>query len=257
MFSYFTELNRKRPPPDDLDFVSFTTSALVHAGDDRSATEGLESLPHIARSVRGFIGDLPYCVGPSAIGMRDNPYGAATMANPNNLRQAMNRNDPRQRGLLGAAWNLAYFAHFARGGAQAIALGGAVGPFGLLHTPAPYPQPWFDHHGGLFPVFHVLRGLARLKGRPLRRVAISAPREIQAIAASGEGGEEIWLANLMGEARRVSLHPRATSGRIAILDANSFVAATKSPDALELLAKPMTGSEIELDAYAVARIQLS
>jgi D-apionolactonase len=137
MFSYFTELNRKRPPLDDLDFVSFTTSALVHAGDDRSATEGLESLPHIARSVRGFIGDLPYCVGPSAIGMRDNPYGAATMANPNNLRQAMNRNDPRQRGLLGAAWNLAYFAHFARGGAQAIALGGAVGPFGLLHTPAP------------------------------------------------------------------------------------------------------------------------
>ena len=90
-------------------------------------------------------------------------------------------------------------------------------------------QPWFDQHGGLFPVFHVLRGLARLNGRRMRRVDISAPREIQAIAASGEGGDEIWLANLMGEARRVSLHARSTAGRIAFLDADSFVATTKSP----------------------------
>jgi len=256
MFSYFTELNRKRPPLEDLDFVSFTTSALVHAGDDRSVTEGLESLPHIAKSVRAFIGDRPYAVGPSAIGMRDNPYGEAPMTNPNNIRQAMNGSDPRQRGLLGAAWNLAYFAHFARGGAEAIALGGGVGPFGLVYDQAPYPQPWFDQHGGLFPVFHVLRGLARLKGCRLRRVNVSAPREIQAIAASRESGEEIWLANLMGEARRVNLHARSTAGRISVLDAASFVTATKSPDAMDRLAKPLKEFEIELDAYAVARIQL-
>ncbi len=123
MFSYFTELNRKRPPLAELDFVSFTTSALVHAGDDRSVTETLESLPHIARSMRAIVGGKPYAVGPSAIGMRDNPYGQTTMPNPDNIRQAMNRNDPRQRGLLGAAWSLGYFAHFAAGGARQIALG--------------------------------------------------------------------------------------------------------------------------------------
>jgi D-apionolactonase len=257
MFSYFTELNRKRPPVDKLDFVSFTTSALVHAGDDRSVTEGLESLPHIARSVRAFIGDRPYAVGPSAIGMRDNPYGEAPMANPNNIRQAMNRNDPRQRGLLGAAWNLAYFAHFARGGAEAIALGGAVGPFGLLHAPAPYPQPWFDQRGGLFPVFHVLRGLARLNGLRLLRVDISAPREIQAVAVSWDGGEEIWLANLMGEPRRVSLQARSTAGRISRLDADGFLVAAEDADALNRLAKPLASPDIELDAYAVARVQFS
>ena len=165
MFSYFTELNRKRPPLAELDFVSFTTSALVHAGDDRSVAETLESLPHIARSVRAIVGGKPYAVGPSAIGMRDNPYGQTTTPNPDNVRQAMNRNDPRQRGLLGAAWSLGYFAHFAAGGARQIALGGAVGPFGLLHAPADFPQPWFDKAGGLFPVYHVLRGLARAQGR--------------------------------------------------------------------------------------------
>jgi D-apionolactonase len=140
--------------------------------------------------------------------------------------------------------------------AEAIALGGGVGPFGLVYDQAPHPQPWFGQHGGLFPVFHVLRGLARLKGCRLRRVNISVPREIQAIAASRNTGEEIWLANLMGEARRVSLHAGSAAGRISVLDADSFVTATKSPDALDRLVKPLKDFEIELDAYAVARIQL-
>ena len=250
MFSYFTELNRKRPPLAELDFVSFTTSALVHAGDDRSVTETLESLPHIARSVRAIVGGKPYAVGPSAIGMRDNPYGQTTMPNPDNIRQAMNRNDPRQRGLIGAAWSLGYFAHFAAGGARRIALGGMAGPFGLLHAPADFPQPWFDQAGGLFPVYHVVRGCARLKGAPMRVVKISAPREVQGFAAANE----LWLGNLMGEPRRVNLKGSGV-GRLAVLDAESFVAASEHPDALDRLERPFSADEFELDAYAVARLR--
>jgi D-apionolactonase len=252
MFSYFTELNRKRPPLAELDFVSFTTSALVHAGDDRSVAEGLESLPHVARSVRAIVGARPYAVGPSAIGMRDNPYGQSTMPNSGNMRQAMNRNDPRQRGLLGAAWNLAYFSHFAGGGARQIALGGAVGPFGLLHASADYPQPWFDEAGGLFPVYHIARGLARLRGAPMRALDISAPRKIQGFAAANE----LWLCNLTGEPLWAKLGA-ATSGRLARLDADSFVSATQDIDALDHLDRPFEGDEIELDAHAVARLRLA
>jgi len=251
MFSYFTELNRKRPPLAELDFVSFTTSALVHAGDDRSVAEGLESLPHIARSARAIVGDKAYAVGPSAIGMRDNPYGQATAANPDNIRQAMNRNDPRQRGLLGAAWNLAYFAHFARGGAREIALGGAVGPFGLLHTPADYPQPGFDGVSRFFPVYHVVRGLSRLKDQPMRAVEISAPREMQAFAAANE----LWLANLMAEPRRIRLGAEL-AGRLARLDAETFVTASGEADALDRLEHSFKGDELELDAYAVVRLRI-
>ena len=252
MFSYFTELNRKRPPLAELDFVSFTTSALVHAGDDRSVAEGLESLPHIARSARAIVAGKPYAVGPSAIGMRDNPYGQATAPNPGNIRQAMNRNDPRQRGLLGAAWNLAYFAHFARGGAGEIALGGAVGPFGLLRTPADYPQPGFDGDGGFFPVYHVVRGLARLKGQPMRALEISAPREAQAFAVA----QELWLANLTREVRQVKLGVPIT-GRLARLDARSFGAASRGADAFDRLEQAFDGGEIELDAFAVVRLRVA
>jgi hypothetical protein len=188
--------------------------------------------------------------------MRDNPYGEAPMANPGNIRQAMNRNDPRQRGLLGAAWSLGHYAHFAYGGAEAIALGGAVGPFGIAHAPASFPQPWFDDHGGLFPAFHTMRGLARLGGATLRRVEISAPREMQALAVRTRSGQhEMWLANLTGEPRRVSLDPVIASGELAVLDAESFVAAAETPSMMDRMSKRGAGGEIELDAYAVARLR--
>ena len=44
--------------------------------------KSLESLPHIAKSVRPIAGEKPWAAGPSAIGMRLNPYGAAPMENP-------------------------------------------------------------------------------------------------------------------------------------------------------------------------------
>ncbi|MEM8950112.1 MAG: hypothetical protein AAGC99_12350, partial [Pseudomonadota bacterium] len=76
MFSFFTELNRKRPPFEALDFVCHSSCPIVHASDDITAMENLEALPHIIKSVRAFAGDLPYRVGPGTIGARDNPYGA-------------------------------------------------------------------------------------------------------------------------------------------------------------------------------------
>src|SRR3546814_3439871 len=74
MFSYFTELNRKRPPVGLLDFVSHATCPIVHAADDRSVIQTLEAIPHIVRSARAIVGEAPYRLGPSTIGMRQNPY---------------------------------------------------------------------------------------------------------------------------------------------------------------------------------------
>jgi hypothetical protein len=255
MFSYFTELNRKRPPVGLLDLVTFTTSALVHAGDDRSVTESLESLPALVRSVKAFIEGKPFHVGPSAIGMRDNPYGEAPMENPTNIRQAMNRVDPRQRGLLGAAWALGYFAHFARGGASAVTLGGGAGPFGLVHADMPYAQPYFDETGGCYPVFHVFRGLAALAGRRLLDVKSSAQRVVQAIGTIEPGEGEVWLANLTGQEQQVTLWSKA-EGQIAILDEESFAYAASNARAMDVLLKQFDADEIRLRPYSVARLRL-
>jgi hypothetical protein len=256
MMSYFTEINRKRPPAEHADFLTFTNSALVHSGDDRSVTEGLEALPAMARSVGAFGGGKPFAVGPSAIGMRFNPYGAAPQANPRDVRQAMNRNDPRQRGLLGAAWSFAYFAHFARTGAEAIALGGLTGPFGAVHSKQSWPQVWFDgNKGGVFPVFHALRGLARLKGADLLDTAISRPRDVQALAAKRKDGKtELWLANLTGDAVTVDIGSRGKGARAAVLDAERFVRAAGKPELMDRPGARLASQRIELGPYALCRV---
>ncbi len=196
MFSYFTELNRKRPPAGLFDFVGHTICPLVHAGDDLSLTEGLEALPYIIKTTRSFAGDTPYWLFPSAIAMRQNPYGAAPAENPHGGRVAMARQDPRERALIGAAWYAGVLAHAARGGLDAVTLGAVAGPSGVVAA-----------DGGTYPVHAVLKGHAALRGQPVHASRSSAPREVQVAAV----GEDIWLVNLTGEPRRVRIEGRPSA----------------------------------------------
>jgi hypothetical protein len=110
MLTYFTEFNRCPPSPGSDGFATHATSAIVHAADDESVMETLECLPHVFGSARALIGSAGYRLGLVAIGMRSNPYGAATKENPEQVRMAMAHSDPRQRGLFGAAWALGALA---------------------------------------------------------------------------------------------------------------------------------------------------
>jgi len=254
MFSFFTELNRKRPPVALLDFVTFTTVTIFHAGDDRSAMEGLESLAYLAKSVAAFIGDKPYHVGPSAIGLRMNPYGEAPMANPGNIRQAMNGMDPRQRGLFAAAWSVGFVARFAKGGAFALTLGGTVGELGIAYAKADYPQPWFDENGGLYPIYQAIKGLAALRGRPLVDLAISKPRDLQAIAVQRYGDIEVWLANLTDQTETIQLTPKLV-GSLSVLSASEFERATQDFSAMDSLEHAFSNEAVLLPPYAIARLR--
>ncbi|MCE7030623.1 hypothetical protein [Jiella avicenniae] len=254
MFSFFTEFNRKRPPLTDLDLVGFTTSAIVHAGDDRTVFESLEALPYIGLSAKEIAGEKPVTVGPSAIGMRLNPYGEAPMANPKNIRQAMNRNDPRQRGLAGAAFAVGYHAVMAEKGVSAIAFGGTTGAQGVVSADHDWPQPYFEDAGGVFPVYHVERALAGMTGDTYLPVASSDPTRVLATAAKGEAGTEILVANLT--ARRCSIVLPASMEKARILDAEHFDEAAQNPWFFDEL-EPVSGTKIDLDAYGVARLVLS
>ena len=250
MFSYFTELNRKRPPADLLDLVSFTTSSIVHSCDDRSVLEGLETLPSMIRSARTFIGDKPLHVGPSAIGMRMNPYGSGPVDNPDGVRVAMARRDPRQDGLLGAAWVLAYVAHLASEGVTEATLGGGVGEFGLLRTGPNDIQ--VDGRKIYRPMFHVFRGLASLSGTPLADCRPLPYRSVQAIGVRTREGLEMWLANLTGEALRLQLWDDL-SARIARLGLSSFAVAARDPTHMDKTTK-FRGRGLALSPYEVVRL---
>jgi D-apionolactonase len=256
--AYFTELNRKPTPFALLDFVCHTTCAIVHAADDRSVTETIECLPYIVRSGRALFGNRHYRVGPGTIGTRTSPFGSSPPPNPHNGRVTMVRRDPRQRGLLGAAWHLGYAARMCEGGVDSVILGAAVGDYGLVHTPANTPHPWYDVSGGVYPAFHVMRALYAASGAPYRAAEISAPRDVQALGFEAHDGLQLWLANLLPEPRVVSVEGvDLTGARLAMLDAGTFEACARGPDGFEGAEAIHRGGALTLEPFAVARLRLS
>nr|WP_194246407.1 hypothetical protein [Martelella limonii] len=180
MASFFPELNRKRPPLQHLDFVTHGLSPIVHAADDVSVLETLETVPHIARSARAIIGDRAYRIGPATIAMRQNPYGARTIPNPNWGRVCMADQDPRHFAAFGAAY--------------ALGLATALAPFDVaVWTPAALygPRGLFRDDGMPSPLAWVLQALARCAGK---KVATAAIKDGLARLAF-EGGHE-YTANL-------------------------------------------------------------
>lgn len=257
MHSYFTELNRCRPPVDAIDAVTHSTCPIVHAADDASVMESLEALPWIFESVRALFPGKPYWIGPTAIGMRFNPYGASTMSNPENVRKPMAVLDPRQRGLFNAAWSLGYIARAAAGRVDGLCLSSLAGPNGISWQPMKWRQPWFDDEassGAVFPVYHVIAGLARHAGATLREVRVSAPSVLAAIALDLDGGLEVWLANLTPERRTVTLQGVDSTVRIERLDAQSFRNCCAGPDGMASTATIAASASVTVDSHAVLRI---
>jgi hypothetical protein len=236
VFTGFPEFNRN-PPPADADFVTHTTSAIVHAADDRSVMQSIEALPHVFSSAKAYAGGRPYRISPSGIGLRINPAGSTAAANPQAIRLAMATADPRQDGLFGAAWTLGYAAEAASGGVNEIALADAAGPFGVV-----------DEDGKLRPLFHVLRGLSRLSGASVRSVA-GVPHGIAAFAAAAGTGSELWLANLTPAAIAVTTE---ASWQAALLDLDAFETARHDPALLDSL-RPAP-NPLPLGSYALARL---
>jgi hypothetical protein len=258
MFSFFTELNRKHPPAKLLDFVVNTTCPIVHAADDRSVMETLEALPYQVTTARSFIGKSAYRIGPSGNGCRDNPHGATWTPNPDNLRVCLTKLEPRQRGLFAAAWTLGYIATFARTGIEAIAMGAPTGPLGIIYRKAEHTQPWYDELAGpaVFPVYHVISGLARGAGQKMVDANSSDAAKVQTLAYKGKGGTTLWLANLTAENQSVKLSGAMGAIFGTMLDEDSFVAAATDPQGFQKSWKAMKPA-LTLKPYAVAVISIN
>jgi hypothetical protein len=190
MFSFFTELNRKRPPLELLDFVTHATNPIVHAADDTSVMETLETLPHITRSVRALIGGKPYRLGPSTIAMRMNPYGSRTMPNPRAERICMADDDPRQRGRFAAAWCAGYAAAIAPADVAVWVPAALTGPRGLVDAKT----------GRLLPVGRTVAALAPLAQGRVVSARVDLGERVAVLDVQQGGSSTVLIANLSPEA---------------------------------------------------------
>ena len=256
--AYFPELNRARPPVESCDYVSFCTSPIVHAADERSIAQSLEALPAIMETARSFCGGLPIRIGPSAIGMRDNPYGPGPVDNPGNGRIPMARMDPRQRGLFAAGWYLGYVAELARQGTASVTLGAIAGEFGFVHHPGDWPQPWFDQEqAAIYPAYHVIRALASAGGAPLIECRFDGPGAAPVALAwqrpDGARAVELWLANLTADPIRMDI-AGVHGGRLHMLTAHDFANSCRAPQWMAGEGEVQPLPEFDLPACSVARL---
>ncbi|WP_226578099.1 hypothetical protein [Acuticoccus sediminis] len=254
MFAYFTELNRKRPPRGLFDFVGHSGAPIVHAGDDESLMETLETLPSVFASVRAFKGQTPYWIYPVAVSMRMNPYGDVPAENPRNVRQAMNRVDPRDRSLLGAAWYAGYLAEAARGGVDAVTLAAVAGPSGIVNVPGEGARPYFDEaDAAVMPSWHVAALGASLAGRPVLEARSDRPSAVKALAVDEGNAIGLVLVNLTGETVTVALPEVAAPLSGFVLDEASFATACRRA---EPLAEAPVATPLVLKPYALARLRV-
>ncbi|WP_265501624.1 hypothetical protein [Paracoccus beibuensis] len=159
--SFFPELNRKRPPVEMLDFVTHGFCPIVHAADDVSVIETLETVPHILTSGRVIAGAAEYRLGPSTIAMRQNPYGSRTIPNPDRLRTPMAAEDPRQDGTFAAAWTCGLATALAPSELAVWTPASLYGPRGLVRD-----------DGSLRPVAAVVAALSGLAGATVGQATI-------------------------------------------------------------------------------------
>ena len=256
-FASITELNRKQPPIGLFDFIGHAIFPTVHAADDLSLTEGLEALPSILTSARAIIdGTTPYLLYPTALAMQHNPYGAAPVDNPRNIRVAMGRTDPRERGLFAACWYAGLTAYAARHGLDTLCLAAAAGPSAILANAA-------DANGltttqAYYPSWQVLTDFARHSSQHVLASQSSSPRDLQVLAVTAHGRWTIWLTNLTSQRQKVRLQmPSEGYRQLAILDAQAVPHASRHRCWFDGTERPLHGNDIDLDGHAVARIVVS
>lgn len=245
MLTCFTEFNR-HPPEPSADAVTFSTCTTVHAADEASVMETLETLPDVFASAAKLAEGRPVDVGLAAIGFWTNPYGERLAENPDwNVRTLSDR-DPRMRGLFAASWIVRYLAHAAAGGIRRVGVGSVSGPLGLL--PACEDQDWLTEfpQAQLRPVFHGVAAVSWLGSLrdvepPLRRGDLAVLR--------GERGT--LVAN--GVAREVEVPIHVRSARV--LDASSLPQALSDPDWIHGPMTPVAQGRLSLPPYAIAILE--
>lgn len=182
---FFAQINRiEQLGP--IDFLSFTTSSIVHGADDESVMQGLRGLPWLLRTLQARYPDIPVQVGPSAIAAPRSPLGPQP-ASDGKRCIPLARLDPRTGTAFGAAWALGHVAALAGAGAQAVSVLALTGDQGLLRAQS-------DGSLRRSPAFDVLRALCGASR--FRSVESSHPGEVAGLAIEREGQWHLLAANL-------------------------------------------------------------
>ncbi|HEX8235750.1 MAG TPA: hypothetical protein VF600_07315 [Abditibacteriaceae bacterium] len=257
--AYFTELNRQRPPVRVLDFVSYSVNPQVHAFDNSSLLETLETLATTVQSARRFCGDLPISVSPITLKPRFNVAATSPEAEaaPGELPAPV---DARQMSLFGAAWTLGAIARLAQSEVARLTFYETTGWRGVMETARGSLSAAFPSvAASVFPLYHVLADVGEFAGAQVLASTRSDSLKLDGIALRNEEQICVLLANFSAVEQTIEVQGLSEPTQVRVLDETNVELAMREPESFRAVAGQeiafARGSlQLQLKAYAVARI---
>jgi hypothetical protein len=253
--SDFIFLQRSLPPLEQVDGLTFAINPQVHAFDNASIIETLETQGTALGSARRLVGGKPVIVSPVTLKPRWNPYatGPAPETPPGVLPPQV---DVRQASLIGAGWTLGSIKYLAEAGAHSLTYYETTGWRGVMETEAGSPELAFPSQPGcVFPLYFILNKVLEFAGGEVLPLQSSANLVVDGILLRRGEQLRLLLANLTPERQKVRLPFDDRLCQWRWLDESNLSSAMNAPEVF--LSQPATGlearqQEIVLMPYAVA-----
>ncbi|MCC6540302.1 MAG: hypothetical protein IT162_22340 [Bryobacterales bacterium] len=255
---YFTELNRGRPDASKLDGSCYSLNPQVHAFDNLSLIENLEPQGETVRTARTFLGAKPVHVTPVTLKPRFNPQ-AKGKPEPGVPGRLPSRVDARQMSLFGAVWTLGSIKYLSEAGAASATYFQTHGWEGVMESAAgpAMPELFPPAPGAVFPLYHVLAGVAEFAGGMV--LPFDSPDPLQSCALALETGprRRLLVANLAAQPRVVLVDAAwlGARARITMLDELNAADAMRQPETFR--AQPGALAEASGGRYRLAMLPYS
>ena len=254
----FFPLNNNRPAVTSADFIFCPVRPQAHAFDDAAIIENLDGQTHLTQSAQQIFAPLPFVASPVTLKRR---WHKGAPRPPHELPPMVDR---RQMSLLGAGWLTGSLRALTESGAASVTWFETTGWRGVMEVEsgAPLPDQFPSSPGAVFPMYHILRGVADFREGDgagvtgsLRPVSLSHPLVVQA-AVLESGHRQRWIiANVTGSPQSVSL---PVAGFLRLLDAHAAAESGASPESFwSAPASPSLAGPLELPAWSIAFIDVT
>lgn len=232
----FAQLNRNRPDPMLLDYLSYSIHPQEHANDNTSLTENLEAQLYTVDSAVKFAGGKGIWISPVNIMRRFNA-NFENYENTNKQAGCPLQVDSRLMSLYGACWTAGSLKYLIESGAEGITYFETVGERGIIQ--GDYPSQWPDKFnsvaGMIFPAYFVFRFLMEYKSFKMLKSKSSDPLKATSLILTDGNEVKFMLMNFTSSKKRVEIHNLSglTGLEVRQLDAESFADAVSDSRWLE------------------------
>lgn len=220
---YFTELNRLRVPTEGVDFLAYSINPQVHAFDNASLVETLETQSFTVSSAKAFSHGLPIHVSPITLQPRFNPNATGPIpAVPEG--ELPPEVDVRQMSLFGAVWTLGSIKHLATAGPASLTYYETVGWRGIMQgdVACEVPDKFYTRPGQLFPLYYLFEKLGGFLGGKIVEVQTNDPLVFEGMLLRKGDEENLLVANFTAQVLEIKVKGWDKFDRMEVMDEVSF-----------------------------------